>query len=152
MTPDEIRSRILASEQLKALAREGRDGDIARDPAMAEATTVEYRLTSLGVLDLFGPVRGAAIMAGMRIAAQSNAVLAEIVPHMDLGGVNVGHADAPTVFGLLVQAGICTQAEADAVLALAVRSIQPSVDEVSRALRQYRPLGKVGKYSSEELK
>lgn len=122
MTPDEIRTRILSSEQLKALAREGRDGDIARDPAMAEATTVEYRLTSGEVLSLFGPVRGTQIMASLR----STPAAAEVVRMMDGDGADVSHASAPEFFGSLVQAGICTQPEADTVLALATQSVQPA--------------------------
>lgn len=151
MTPEQIRSVVLGSSELKLLAREGCDGELALRPELSEVVTKEYRLTSLRVLDLFGPIRGAAIMAGIRQAAQQNPVLAEIVPHMDSYGVNVGHVDAPTVFELLVGAGICSREEADIVLDLAKHTVFPTVTEVSRALRVFRPDGKVGKYSSEEL-
>lgn len=154
MTPDQIRSIILASEELKSLAREGRDGELARHAALSESVGIEYRLTSRGVNDIFGLLRGAAIMAALRAKAQeatpAGVLISEMLSLMDIRqigenqGVDLNHADAPTLIGLLVSEGIITSDEAALVLGKARTLRQPSVDEISAALEEYRPNGQVG--------
>lgn len=154
MIPDEIRSIVLASEELKSLAREGRDGDLAKHPDLSESVGIEYRLTSRGVNDLFGLLRGAAVMAALRAKAQeatpTGVLISEMLSLMDIRqigenqGVDLNHADAPTLIELLVSEGIITSDEASLVLGKARTQRQPSVDEVSAALAEYRPNGQVG--------
>jgi len=161
MDADTIRRLVLADAELKAWALAGRDGDIARDARLAESVGVEFRLTSRGVNDIFGLVRGAAIMAALRAKATEGtpegAIIAEMLSMMDIKtigenqGVDLNHADAPTLMGLLVSVSIVTADEAAVVLSKARKSVQPSVQDVSLALRVYRPEGKIGKYSSSEL-
>lgn len=77
--------------------------------------TVEYRLTSTGVMNLLGPTRGAEVLTGLKAASPEVHQLMQ----PSEGGLNVGHADAPAFLAGLVSASIATQAEVDAIQALA---------------------------------
>lgn len=155
MTPEDIRTAVLANQALKSMAESGNDSGIAA--AISATVTRDFRLTSGYVLDLFGPLRGAAIMTGLRAASavqsELGAALREILRLMDRdssdAGVNLGHPSMGTILAALVGASLVTQQEADTVAQLATKTVHPSVSEVSDALAVWRPNGIVGAISVE---
>lgn len=144
-----IRTVILNNTELKSWAFAGRDGDIARDVRLATNETHPYYLTSSKIMDLLGPLRGIEILSALR--AHANAGLREVALRFDNEGINMAHATAADVLTSMVTAGIITNGEKNGALGLAVKPVQPPVDLVSSALKQYRPTGQCGKNSSPEL-
>lgn len=140
MTDDELHDLINGDAPAKALAEAGDDAGAAeRASAIAEPVTSEYRLTSGGVLDFAGPIRGTEIMAALR----SLPGMTEIVRLMDKDGVNIGHRDAAGMFTSLVAGDVLTAEEADGVAALAQGRPVITAADVSRVWDRYRPGGKV---------
>lgn len=140
MTHEEIRAAIQADPALKQLALEGQDGPLAKllPPTI---TTIEYRLTSLKVLDLFGPIRGADIMQTLR--ASNDKTMKELIPHMDRAGVNIGHKEAAKIINGLVP-NVLTLPESAAILALARLETPLHYSEVAKALKPLRREGRIG--------
>lgn len=154
MTHEQIRTAILNDAQIKLLAEAGRDADVAAALTAAQPQVKRYTpVTKRTIYGLFGLTRGVAIRAALAAAGAQNAVIAELLSMLDdvgAGGVDVGHAEAPTLLGGLVQLQIITQDEADAILALCLVSPPPiTVSEVSAALAYYRPDGKAGVINGE---
>lgn len=110
---------IEADAGLAALAEAGDCIGVAaalNDPTIA--VVAQYQLTTLKVLDVLGPIRGAAVMAALRAIP----AFGEIVKLMDqiAAGVNLKHADSDAMFAVLVGSSVLTQAESDAILALRI--------------------------------
>jgi len=143
MDKKQIRDAILADTELQQIAFDGNDAELAR--RISVNATAEYRLTSEGLLDVFGAMRGGEIMAAIRKASSNNSpigrTLAEVVRMLDAGGYNIGHRDADLVIDQLVPQ-VMTPAEAAALKALPIKKTHPSARDVSKALRKWRPGGR----------
>lgn len=140
---EQIRAAVKADNELRQLAFDGNDAELARRITVNE--TSEYRLTSAGILDQFGPMRGGEIMAKLRQFAlergRLNQAMAEVVRMMDGVGVDLSHRDASTVIDQLAPQ-IVTAEEAAAIKALPVTEVHPTPREVSKALKPWRPGGR----------
>ena len=151
MRLDDIRAAIKADDELRQLAHDGNDAELAKRIEISEVR--EHRLTTGAVLDLLGPLRGGEVMAGLRKASgnqgQLAAALSEVIRMMDKDGVNLTHRDSKTVLLMLVQGELITADEAKQIGSLAIQKLHPSVDEVSRALKPWRPEGKANQLVME---
>lgn len=80
------------------------------------STTKKYQLTTIDVMDLFGPSRGTEIMTVLRSLPE----FSELIKLMDdrNAGVNINHRDADSVFESLVQGEIITDEERDQIILL----------------------------------
>ena len=145
MPAAKIRKAIKDDPEFQQLAIIGDDTTLA---SLIEIRDVrEYRLTSAGVLDLFGPIRGQVVMSNLRAVKD----FSEIVRIMDGSGVNLAHKDADVVYGALVTAGIITAEESQQIKQLAIVKVNPSVSDVSKALKAWRPGGTVNQLEMENV-
>lgn len=163
MDQTELRNYILADVALSGLAMQGRDLDIQL--AMNAPTIMssgEYYLSTRGVMDKFGAIRGATIVANMRQVAQVPSglgpILAEALLWMDQttvngqGGINIGHPDVPFLLDEMAVGGLLSSGEAAQLKALPEIQISTSqqtfgqvvtTDEVTEALLPLRPNGRI---------
>jgi hypothetical protein len=147
MTPEEIRSAILADPNLKRLAELGADNQIA--PLLPpDVVPTDFILTEGGVLNTFGIDRGTEILDGLDAASTANGKLGKqlkrLLKLMGKDGLNLAHKDAGPMLDQLAAANLITVAEAAQAKGLATRTTPQDVTKVSEALLPLRPDGKVG--------
>jgi hypothetical protein len=84
-----------------------------------------FVLGRLGIVAIFGAVRGAEILGALTAAAVDNPVLTELLAWMAPGapGVDVGTADATTLLSSLVQANVITSNEKATLDTLRTRQV-----------------------------
>lgn len=145
ITADKIREAIKSDPSLQNLAMVGDDTTLASQIVIREVK--EYRLTSGGVLDILGAIRGQEVMTKLR----SSPDFAEIVRLMDRDGVNLAHKDSVVVSGAMLAAGIITEDEVKTIRRLPIAKVNPTAAEVSKALRPWRPGGTVNQLVMENV-
>lgn len=122
-----LKTLIDATPAAKAAADAGdHAGAAAILNAPTESIAKSYRITTRGVMDVLGAVRGTAVLDALESAGQANAVYRRVYAMMQQlaeGGVDLAHADAPALLAGLVQGNICTQAESETLLALSRESV-----------------------------
>lgn len=153
MTEAEIVAAIKADPALTQLAKDGRDGEIAKliPPA---AKPVSFLLRSAKVLSMFNtqaaPHAGGVILGKLRALGATTPATAittntaEIVRLMDSGGWELIDASVPPIFAAWKAGNVLGDPEINAIKALAMDSARPGVAEVSAALNPFRPDGRVG--------
>lgn len=143
---DDIRAAIKADTALLQLAHDGDDSALARLISIRQP--VDRALTTSDVMQEFGAVRGQAIMRVMRDVPD----LSEVVRLMDGEGFSLSNTDAAVVVGAMVASASITTDEAKAIRRLSMATVHPTADQVSRALRSWRPRGNAKQLVMEELK
>lgn len=152
MTDTELAAFIRRVPAAKSLAEQGCDAGI---PALLRAepdwphVAKRYDLTRKKLLDLLGPLRGAAVLTAMlAVAADANhvlqPVLSQLLPLLDGEGLNLGHRDAPALLTALAAQQLLTAEEAEELRALAEELEPVTTADVSRALSPYRVNHQVG--------
>lgn len=143
MTPTDIRTAIAADPALVALAAARRDADIAAAPVFADHRAVqEYWLTDRGlVADLVmatgDTAMSDAVLTKLDGLAQQSRSIVAVVNRLtnDPRGINWGD---PAMRGQIVALTptVFTEAERDALLALAYRPAPVTVEQISNALNE----------------
>jgi len=132
VTPDEIRQAVKADQQLHKLAFDGLDAELAKRLTFTE--DIDRELTTGEILDLLGIVAGAALIATFRASTHSG--VKELVRLLDGSGANIKH------FKELVNAGVIDRNALKPLIAAMRVTSHPSADDVSAALRPWRPEGR----------
>jgi hypothetical protein len=152
MTPQEIRTEILASTELRMLIEQGRDEDVARQLTdTMPGKIVPLRISELGLLALYtNPADGETVLQTIEAVAQANPIIRRVLkfmqpgvpeaslPDFSLPGVRLA-LTAPIEQGGL---GLSTQLAAPLLAAMTVPDAVSAM-EVSTAVAAWRPEGKV---------
>lgn len=151
MTEAEIITAIKASPALLQLAVEGRDGEIAKAIA-PESIPKPFVLTTAHILKEFNrtgsPHAGGVMMKKLRDLATINDPLgnntAEIVRLMDGDGWQLLDDATVPILQAWKALSVLTDAQIATIRDLATESVRPHFQEVSKALKPFRPDGKIG--------
>lgn len=148
MTPDEIRSIILANADLKAYAAIGDDNSIAKmiGDFLPRIATGEL-ITERSLFAELGPVVADTIMTKLEAFAQSgmpgsslmNRGLRWLTPQA--GGVDFQNADVLAMLNGLVATNVLSQNEFDLLSKLGTRKATISEAQIADILRPLRPNG-----------
>jgi hypothetical protein len=152
MTPQEIRTEILASTELRALIEQGRDEDVARNlTETMPGKIVSLRISELGLLSLYSnPVDGETVLQAIEAVAQANPIIRRVLkfmqpgvpeaslPDFSLPGVRLA-LTVPVEQGGL---GLSTELAAPLLSAMTVPDAVTAI-EVSEAVSAWRPEGKI---------
>lgn len=151
MTPQEIRTEILASQELRALIESGQDATIAaRLTEDMPGKIVPLRISELGLLALYAnPADGEAVLQTIEQVAAGNPIIKRVLkfmqpgvpenslPDFSLPGVRLA-LKTPIVAGGLGLSDALAQPLLDAMEV----ADNVSANEVSAAVSAWRPEGK----------
>jgi hypothetical protein len=99
----------------------------APDPALPEIVTHDPKSIGVaGVMDLLGPVAGAAFLSALEAASSSSPVIYWGLHELKNGGLDVSRENVRQQIRGLEQAGLLTSAQSDVLLALDERRRRPS--------------------------
>lgn len=149
MTDDALKTLILGDPEAKALADAGDDGGCAlRVNAIAPKEPRETRHTFLSLAGLLGPGVATRLIRSLRAAVAGGDLLLDEVQWSlrNPPGVDVAHPATHGTVDALAGAEVAnglTQADADAIKALADFPATISTGDVSRVYSVFRPDGKV---------
>lgn len=152
MTPQAIRTEILASQELRSLIESGRDEAVAKQlTETMPGKIVSLKRSKLGLLALYpNPVDGATVLGTINAVAQVNPVVAIVWEFMQPG---VQEASLPDFSLPGIRNALKTPVEQGG-LGLSDELAQPIIDamtvpdvvsaiEVSEAVSAWRPDGKI---------
>jgi len=95
--------------------------------AQTETRLVNRWITKRTILSEFGLADGTTMIETLRVAAESNPAMANVLDLLEEvaegGGLNIGHPNTRVAMPLMVSAGIITQAQADQLLALGTETV-----------------------------
>ena len=153
MTPEAIRTEILASQELRSLIEAGRDADVAKHlTENMPGRITSLRISELGLLALYSnPIDGETVLQTIEAVAQANPVIKRVLrfmqpgvpenslPDFSLDGVRLA-LKAP------IQAGGLGLSDALAQPILDAMEVADPVSsgEVSDAVAAWRVDGKIG--------
>lgn len=153
MTPQEIRTEILASQELRGLIESGQDESVARQlTETMPGKIVPLRISELGLLALYAdPTQGETVLQTIEAVAEANPIIRRVLkfmqpgvpesslPDFSLPGVRLA-LKAPVEMGGLGLSDALAQPLIDAMTVADV----VSAIEVSEAVAAWRPDGKIG--------
>lgn len=149
MTPDEIRTAILADPQLRTLAEAGNDDGVARELSTRASGVPSGELyTERSMFAELGPVVADSILSKLeQFAASGNSggsVVARGLKWLqpNNGGLDFQHPSLVQMLAGLHVAGVITADELAALRGLGLRPQTITHQQVSRALKQWRPDGR----------
>ena len=152
MTPQEIRSEILASSELRSWIEQGRDEDVAKHLTdTMPGKIVSLKISELGLLSLYSdPMAGETVLQTIEAVAQGNPIIKRVLkfmqpgvpesslPDFSLPGVRLALTTPVEQGGL----GLTAELAAPLINAMTVPDAVSS-HEVSDAVSEWRPDGKI---------
>ena len=156
MTDEQIRTAILADQQLRAWIEQGNDQAVAESLTPQASPVPTHELyTERAMFAALGPVIAESIMAKLEAFAASGNSGASVVARglrwlqPANGGLDFQNADLKTLLAGLHVAGILTADELAALGRLGTRPGAVTIEQVADAVAQWRPDGKIQPIPSE---
>lgn len=150
MTPEQIRSEILADEQLRAWIEQGNDQAVANALSpLADPVSTGELFTERAVFAAVGPIMGESIFSKLESFASTGNSGSSIIKrglawlHPSNGGLDFQNADVKQMLTGLHVAGILSADELAALTQLGLQAGEVTVQQVGEAVLPWRPDGKI---------